>query len=111
MNDAVNSFGTCEILDEDFHCTHDCSCPKHEIDLVESLQKERDAGGTHPSKEFVVLITQKLVGTVNIKADSKAEAIATAERLYIAEGNELPEMDDSRSLDFEIFLENLEGDR
>ena len=42
-NDYMNAFGTCEILDEDFHVTHECSCPPEEIKLVESLQTERDA--------------------------------------------------------------------
>jgi len=41
-NDHINAFGTCEILDADFHCTHLCSCPNSEIELIESLQKERD---------------------------------------------------------------------
>jgi hypothetical protein len=42
INDVKYSFGTCEILDEDFHCTHECSCPPEEIALVERLQAERD---------------------------------------------------------------------
>ena len=42
MNDAKHSFGTCEILDEDFHATSECNCPTEKIALVEKLQAERD---------------------------------------------------------------------
>ena len=43
MNDVSNGFGTCEILDKDFHCTGECVCPPDEKRLVEGLQAERDA--------------------------------------------------------------------
>lgn len=41
-NDVKNCFGTCEILDKDFHATSECTCPQEEIELVEKLQAERN---------------------------------------------------------------------
>lgn len=41
-NDPIHCYGTCQILDEDFHVTHECTCPPEEIRLVESLLAERD---------------------------------------------------------------------
>ena len=51
-NDPIHAFGTCEILDEDFHATHICTCPPEEIQLVEALQRERDNKWKHDEQEM-----------------------------------------------------------
>ena len=43
LNDIFHCYGTCEILDEDFHISGECVCPPGEKRLVEALQAERDA--------------------------------------------------------------------
>lgn len=99
MNDSVHAFGTCEILNEDFHCTHECTCSKSEIQLVESL----DEVGV---EEYLVRITQTLEGFVKITAKSEDDAFQIAAERYVHKGKELPDMDDSGELSFSIESKN-----
>ncbi len=36
-NDPVHCFGTCEIQDQDFRCTHECDVPEEELLSIEAL--------------------------------------------------------------------------
>lgn len=49
---------------------------------------------------FTIQITQTLDGHVDIEANSVEEALETAERIYVAEGHELPDMNDGNDLGF-----------
>jgi hypothetical protein len=54
------------------------------------------------SKTICVRITQTLEGWVDIEADSREEALETAYKRFVTQGEALPDMDDTCQLDFDV---------
>lgn len=51
---------------------------------------------------FTIQITQTLDGYVDIEANSVEEALDIADRIYVTEGHELPDMYDGNDLEFMV---------